>query len=144
MIIAYNTDTLTLNINEHLFTDFKAGDTIIFERLGDHTTRENFANGGVSIGSVTDSEAGTLTINLQGKGKDDIYLSNLANSKTPIVLSGYLKQPYTADGEDRVETILLDGGSIKTLPNITMNNKDSGDYNTVPYVLEFRTAKRTL
>lgn len=135
-------DSTTLVLNGHVFTDFVAGDKLELAYVNPQTSRTNSANGGTNIQGRTDAGVATLTIRVQRFGDDDVFLNSQINQAQPVVYSGSMKEEFNRDGQDFVESFVLESGSHTTKPTHTKNDQDGN--NLSEYVLEFRNAQRNL
>lgn len=140
--INLSTDNTTLVLNGTVINDFCSGDIITLTPVNPASSHINSSNGGVSIFERIDKSVYDLTVSVQHLSDSDAFLNNILNQSPTTVLGGSLKENYQKDGDDSIETWLLESGSIITQPTITINSED-GD-GIAEYVIRFRTATRNI
>lgn len=141
-VITIAADSATLILNEQAITSFAEGDYLTMTPVNAASSHVNSAGGGVTIAERFDKDVYDLVFSVQKYSADDIFLLGLINSEGVTVVSGSMKESYTADGEAGVESWNLDSGSITTQPTQTRNNQDGNAM--MEYTLRFRTARRSL
>lgn len=139
--ITYATDSTTLALNGYVFTGFIAGDYVELAPLNDANAPVDSADG-VSITKRADGDVHTLTVRVQKGSQDDIFLNSALAGSAPTVFAGSLKENYTIDGVDAVDTWTLEGGAITTRPTETKNNQDGNTSHE--YMIRFRFATRAV
>ena len=139
--IVYATDSTTLTLNGHVFTSFITGDFIEVAPVNEATARVNSADG-VSISKRADNDVHNVTVRLQANSQDDIFLNSALAGGKPTVFAGSLKENFTADGTDSVDTWTFEAGSILTRPTKIGNNQEGNA--VMEYVIQFRFASRAI
>ena len=140
--ITIDADSVTLVLNGHAFTAFGTGDIITLTPANPHTSQINSSDGGVTINKRADADVHDLKLTVQKFSDDDVFMNEVINASTPIILEGSLKEDFTRDGTDGQENWNLEGGSITTKPTNTKNDTDGNA--TMEYTVRFRKAKRAL
>lgn len=141
-VITLAADSTTLVLNGHIFNDFGVGDYLELTPVNALTSRTNSRNGGLNIQKRSDGGVHTLTVRVQRFSDDDIYLNSARNQSLPVIFDGSAKETGIKDGDDFVESFILESGSITTQPTFTKNDQDGNAL--AEYVLEFRDATRNL
>lgn len=141
-VITLAADSTTLTLNGYVFTSFVAGDIITLAPVNAHSAHVNSQQGGVSIQRRSDGDVHDLTIRVQKYSADDVRLTEAVNTSPVEVFSGSLKENFTRDGTESVETYTLESGSVTTLPTNTKNDQDGNAL--MEYVIRFRSAVRSL
>ena len=140
--ISLSTDNTTLVLNGTVINDFSSGDILTLAPVNPSSSHINSSNGGVSIFERIDKDVYDLTIRVQHLSDSDAFMNNVLNQSPTTVLGGSLKENYTKNGENAIETWLLESGSIITQPTVTINSEDGNGL--AEYVVRFRTAKRSI
>ena len=141
-VISVSADSTTLILNGTAISDLVSGDIITLVPANPVTSHINSANGGVNINERTDRDVYDLTVRVQRLSGSDAFLNNLLRQSPPTVINGSLKENFTRDGTNGVETWLLENGSFTTQPTKTINNEDGNALSE--YVIRFRSATRNL
>lgn len=141
-VITVGTDTTTLVLNGRALSAFAAGDIITLTPEADKTSQVNGSNGGVSISARADADVYTMVVRLLRYSEDDVFMNAQANTPTPTVFNGSLKQDFTRDGSNFKESWSLENGSFTANPTMTYNDTDGNA--VVEYTIKFRTARRSV
>lgn len=139
--ITFQTDSTTLTLNGEVMRDLAEGDIISLTYPNAKTTRINASAGGVTVGERSDSGVADLVVRVQRMGAADIALQSFSNGGV-VLINGSLKENFTKDGVDGVETYELQNGSITTRPVKTKNTTDGNALNE--WTIQFRDAVRSL
>jgi len=140
--ISVSASATTLVLNGTAITDTVSGDIITLTPVNPATAQINASNGGVNIIERTDKGVFDLVIRVQRFSGSDVFLNNTLRVSPPTVLNGSLKENFTRDGSDFVESYLLESGSITTQPTKTVNDEDGNALSE--YTIRFRNATRNL
>jgi len=140
--ISLSTDNTTLVLNGTVINDFVSGDILTLAPVNPASAHINSSNGGVSIFERIDKNVYDLTISLQHLSDSDAFMNNILNQSPSTILDGSLKENYTKNSDNAIETWLLESGSIITQPTITINSEDGNGI--AEYVIRFRTAQRNI
>lgn len=139
-IITYATDSATLALNGRIITGFAISDIIEVNPLNDQTSRVNSADG-VSITKRADAGVTDLVVRVQEKSDDDFWFNSLTAGDAPIVIVGSLRENFSKDGVNGVDTWQFEGGSlVGKAPKIVNNNEDT--QKVMEYRIQFRNATR--
>jgi len=141
-VINFAADSTTLVLNGYAFTSFVSGDIMELAPVNDLTSHVNSTNGGVNIQKRSDGDVHTLTIRVQRFSDDDVFMNTQINQTDTVVFAGSLKNNFTRDSIDGVESWVLEAGSITTRPTEAVNDQDGNAL--MEYVVMFRTATRSL
>lgn len=141
-IISVSADATTLILNGTAISDLVSGDIITLVPANPVSSHINSANGGVNINERIDRDVYDLTVKVQRLSGSDTFLNNALRQSPPTVFNGSLKENFTRDGTDSVETWLLESGSCTTQPTKTINNEDGNALSE--YTIRFRSATRNL
>jgi len=140
--IVKDADSVTLTLNNHVFTAFGVGDIITLTPVNAQTSQINSSDGGVTITERTDANVYDVKIMIQKFSEDDVFLNNLINNADVQVIQGSMKDDFTRDGIDMQETWTFEGGSITTKPTEVKNDTDGNA--VLEYMIMFRNAQRSL
>lgn len=140
--IILHADSTSLILNGVPYPDFAAGDFLELSMPNALTSRVNAANGGVNVGQRVDANIGVLTFRVQKYSSSDINLNNARNQASPVIFNGSIKEDFSRDGTNTVESIVLENGTITTQPTNTKNNTDGNGL--MEYMIEFRNVVRNL
>lgn len=135
-------DSTTITLNGRVYTDLVNGDFLELAPVNNKTTHTTAQGGGVSIQERGDADVHNLTIRVHRFSEDDLELSKAANDAGVTLFNGSMKENFKRDGVAGVETWLLENGSVTTRPTVAKNDQDGNA--VMEYVLQFRTAKRSL
>lgn len=142
-VVAIPANSTTLVLNGHLFNSFMEGDFLELASVNPSTSHINgVANDSVTINERSDRHVRDLTIRTKRYEEDDVFLNDQNNASPVVVFSGTLKTNLTVDGEDTVETWILENGSITDQPTEVKNSQDGNAL--MEYKLRFRSAQRQL
>lgn len=141
-VITLAADSTTVILNGRSYNALGEGDYVTLAPVNAATSHVNSAAGGVNINKRFDADVVDLTLRVQKYSTDDVELNTLRNSDTPKLISGSVKEAFSRDGSDFIESWALENGSITTQPTETKNNQDGNAM--VEYVIRFRTGKRNL
>lgn len=139
--ITLQNDSTTLVIDGEIMRDLAEGDVMTLAFPNAKTNRINAADGGVTVGERSDSGVCDLTVRVQRNGAADIFLQSKANQGV-AVFDGSLKENFTKEGVDGVETYEMQTGSITTQPTKTKNSTDGNALNE--WIIQFRNGVRSL
>lgn len=141
--ISLASDTTTLILNGHVFTDLVEGDYLTLSFPNDLTSRANSANGGLTVAGRVDGDVGDLVFSVQKLSGDDTVMNEWRRSNGyPVILDGSAKTRFTRDGAELTETYELSGGTITAQPEDNRNNQDQN--NAMEYTIQFRSVRRSL
>jgi hypothetical protein len=135
-------DSTTLVLNGTAITDLVAGDVLTLAPANPSTAHVNSTNGGVNIQERSDRGVYDLTVRVQRFSESDVFLNNANRQSPPVVFSGSVKENYTRDGTEGVESWIMENGSITTQPTSTKNDQDGNALSE--YVIRFRNTARNL
>ena len=141
-IVTLSADAATLIINGTAITDMVSGDIITLVPVNPATAHINSANGGVSIFERIDRDVYDLTCRVQRLSGSDMFLNATLRQNPLVVLNGSLKENFTRDNIDGVESWILESGSFTTQPTKTVNTEDGNALSE--YTMRFRRATRNL
>lgn len=141
-VITMAAESTTLILNGDVISELAEGDYITIAPVNPRTSHQNSSNGGVNINSRVDADVHDLTVRVQDKGFNDATLNGYAKQEIPVIISGSLKENFTRDNTEAVESWSLQNGSITSGATVTKNNTDGNALSE--YVIRFRTAKRNL
>jgi len=136
------TESASLILNGTPLADLAEGDAIVIAPVNPHSWRVNSARGGVTVGKHLGADVRDVTIRVEKGSQSDVQLNSWLNSQDVVLLEGSAKETYIRDGQTSVESYTLTGGSLTTQPTNTKNNTDGNE--VMEYVMQFRTAKRSL
>jgi len=140
--IALAADSTTVVLNGTAIVDLSEGDYIVLTPANPATSHINSTNGGVNICERSDRGVHDLALRVQRYSASDGFLNNLLRQSPPVVINGSVKENFSRDGTDGVESWSLELGSVTTQPTST---KSGTDGNAVQeYVIRFRNASRNL
>ena len=131
--ISLAVNSTTLVINGRTINDTMAGDRFVLAPVNPATARINGA-GGVSIQARTDKDVHDLTINIMKESADDSWLNGLLKESPPAIITGSLKNSFTRDGTDGIESYSMESGSFTTKPTGTYSDTDGNALMT--YVIQ--------
>jgi len=140
--IVTSTETTTLVLNGTAINDYINGDIITLIPANPVSSHINGSNGSVNINQRSDRDVYDLTIRVMRMSDSDSFLNNIMRSSPITVINGSLKENFTKDSIDNVESWILENGSIITQPTITLNNEDGNGLSE--YVIRFRKATRNI
>ena len=92
---------------------FRSGDYIVLTPANPATSHINSTNGGVNICERSDRGVHDLALRVQRYSESDGFLNNLLRQSPPVVINGSLKENFTRDGTDGVESWSLELGSVR-------------------------------
>lgn len=140
MNLSYAVDSSTFVLNGTTINDFIEGDIIEVTPVNPVTSHVNGSGGNVIINKRTDHDVHDVKVRVLKNSDSDIFLQNELNQEAPTVLQGSLKENYTKDGTDGVDSWLLENGSFTDRPSFVSNNQDGNS--TVEYTIRFRSGTR--
>ena len=140
--IVMSADSVSLILNGFPVLDFTEGDFLELNPVNPLTSHINSANGGVNINERSDGGVYDLVFRVQKYSVADVFLNSAGNQKPIAVFNGSVKEDYSRDGTDGVESYLLENGSITTRPGNTKNNQDGNA--SMEYTLRFRNVVRSI
>ena len=141
-VINVGAESSTLVLNGKAITDMVSGDIITLTPANPSTVQINSTNGGVNINQRSDRQVYDLTMRVQRQSGSDVFLNNSLRQAPAVVFNGSLKEGYSRDGVDGVESWILEGGSITSQPTKTVNNEDGNALSE--YTIRFRSATRNI
>lgn len=133
-ISRFLTNSTTLVLNGELIKDFINGDVLELAFANPLTSRQYGANRAVNITQRSDKDVATLTVRVQRYSDNDIWFQEQINNENVVILEGSLKEVYSKDGSETVESYEILSGTITTQPTYTKNNQDGNA--TVEFVIE--------
>ena len=140
--IALAADSTTAIVNGTAINDLAEGDYVVLTPANPATSHINSNNGGVNINERSDRGVHDLALRVQRFSESDVFLNNLLRQSPPAIIDGSLKENFSRDGVDGVESWILELGSLTTQPTST---KSGTDGNAVQeYTLRFRNAARNI
>ena len=140
--IVFAADSTTLTANGFVVTDFAEGDIITMTPVNPSTSHVNSSGGGVNINRHVGADVYDMVVRVQALSPSDAFLNGEERQDVPTVFNGSLKENFTRDGTDGVESWTLENGSFLTKPTRTYNNTDGNS--VIEYTIRWRTAKRNL
>jgi len=140
--IVTSVEKTTLVLNGTAINDYASGDIITLTPVNPVSSHVNGSNGSVNINERSDRDVYDLTIRVLRMTDSDSFLNNVMRTSPITVLNGSLKENFTKDNVDNIESWILENGSIITQPTITINNEDGNGL--VEYVVRFRKATRNI
>jgi len=140
--ITMQADSTSLVLNGFPIVDFGEGDFIELNPVNPDTSRINSDNGGVNIAKRLDGGVHDLVVRVQKNSNSDVFLNQQMNLAAPAVFNGSVKENFTRDGADGVESYTLENGSFTTKPSNVKNNTDGNAL--MEYTIQFRNAVRNV
>ena len=141
-IITVSANNTTLVLNGTAISDFVSGDILTLTPVNPATSHINSSDGGVNVIERSDRGVYDLTVRVQRLSGSDVYLNQVLRQSPPTILNGSVKENFTRDGTDGVESWLLENGSITTQPTKTSNDEDGNALSE--YTIRFRNATRNI
>lgn len=141
-VITLEADGTTLILNGQALPDFIEGDTLELAPVNPVTEQTNGSNGGVAIQGRVDANVQDLTVRFLKYSNSDIFMNNIINQASPVVLNGSAKENFVKDGVSSVGSYLLESGSVTTRPTDTKNNQEGNS--VMAYTIRFRNAVRSI
>ena len=135
-------DSTTIILLGTAINDLGVGDIITITPVNPSATIIPASGGGANISKRADSDVHDVVINVQVLSDSDAFLNALERQNTPTPISGSLKENFSKDGVDGVESWLLENGTFTTKPTRTYNDTDGNAL--ISYTIQFRTAKRNI
>ena len=132
--IVLNADSTTLILNGQGLTDFVDGDTVTLtpvNPLSSHTRSLE----GVNYQKRSDAGVYDLVFRLAKYSDNDEYMLAQLNNVDLVLFNGSCRENFIKDGQERVRTFRLEGGSITSQPTETRNNLDGN--NLREYTIRF-------
>jgi len=140
--ITVNAESTTLVLNGFRFESFIAGDVMELTPVNPHSSHVVGSNNSVNINKRTDGNVRNLVMRVQRYSDEDIRLNSWLNSQSLVVINGSLKEDFSKDGVDGVESWILEGGSLTDQPTEVKNDQDGNAL--MEYTIMFRNAQRNL
>lgn len=134
--------SVSVILNGHSITDFAEGDFLEVNWANRQAERINGEGGAVNINERVDQDVASVTIRVLRYSDDDITLNSFLNSNPIVVMDGSIKENYTKDGTDALESWELTAGTFITKPTKKVNNQTGDHINE--YMIEFRRARRNV
>lgn len=140
--IVRDLSSVTLVLNGHIFTSFHGGDVLELAPENDFSSHVDGTDDSVSIQKSSNSDVYTLTVRILKQSDDDVFLNSRLNTVPMEIISGSLKENFTKDGIDGVDTWTLTNGSITKRPTNTINDQTINAMSE--YAIRFRSVTRNL
>jgi hypothetical protein len=141
-VINFNADSTSLILNGTGILDFASGDVLELAPVNPVTSHVNGSGGGVAISKRSDGGVHDLTIRVLQATDADIFLNTSQEQETPVIFSGSIKENFVKDGNDGVDSFLLENGSFTDRPTITKNDLEGNKL--VEYKIRFRNCVRAI
>lgn len=141
-VISIANEAATLVLNGYVVRDLSEGDYLTLTPVNPHTVHANSTGNGVSIQKRLDGNVYDLAFTVQKFSPADVYFNNALNQAAPVVFNGSAKEAYNRDGNNALESWVLETGTLTTMPTHTKNNQDGNA--KVTYTVRFRNAQRAL
>ncbi len=132
-------ESTTLVLNGRVFTDFIDGDSLSLTPVNELATR-NRSSRGLNIQKRSDAYVKDLAFTVPKYSDDDIWLNSQVNQTTPVVFNGSVKENYTKDEIEMINTYTLEDGSFTVMPTDQRNNVDGNQ--DMLYTIQFNRAIR--
>ncbi len=139
-VINFLTASSTLILNGEAILDLIEGDYMSLTFPNPVTARANGDGNSVTTSKRVDADVAVLTVSVKKVSAADKFLNNARFQEVPVIFQGSIKDNYSADGAEGVESFLLENGTFTDQGDVTMNNQERGDAMT--YSIEFRRASR--
>lgn len=136
--IALAADATTFIVNGTPINDTEAGDYITITYTNPTTSRVDSGKS-VTIQGRADGDVATILVNVTKKSASDAFLLGLKNSKAPAVLKGSVKEVYSKNGVESVETYSFQAGSLTDPQTDTKNDLDGNSM--MPYTITARVTR---
>lgn len=140
-IITVPADSSTLTLNGRVIQAYEAGDVYTLTPANPSTAHTNSSDGGVTIHERVDRGVHDLTVRVQKFSDDDIFLNGLRNAPAEVI-DGSLKEVFSKDGAEGVDTHELATGSVTTQPTPVKSDTDGNSL--MEYVIRFRNVVRAI
>ena len=139
-VINFLTASSTLILNGEAILDFIEGDYMTLTFPNPVSSRANGEGNSVSVTKRVDSDVAVLAVSVKKLSDADRFLNNQRFQEQVVVFQGSIKDNYSADGSEGVESYLLENGTFTDQGDDTRNNQERGDVMT--YSIEFRRVSR--
>lgn len=123
-VITLAANSTTLVLNGFIFNDFLEGDYITLETDNDLASHVVSSDGGAIIKERIDGGVSLLTMRLPKFSDSDIFINSIINSDGITLLNGSMKENFTKDEVEGVESFILENGYVVKKPGSTKNNQD--------------------
>lgn len=134
-------DSSTLTLNGRVIRDYEAGDVYTLTPVNPSTAHTNSSNGGVTIHERVDRGVHDMVVRVQKFSDDDVFLNTLRNDPAGII-DGSLKEVFTKEGAEGVDTHELQSGSVTTQPTPVKSDTDGNSL--MEYTIRFRDVVRSI
>ena len=139
-VINFLTASSTLILNGDLVDDFIEGDYMTLTFPNPVTSRANGEKNSVTTSKRVDSDVAVLAVSVKKLSDSDRFLNNARFAETPVVFQGSIKDNYSADGAEAVESYLLENGTFTDQGDDPRNNQERSA--VMIYTIEFRRVSR--
>lgn len=139
-VINFLTASSTLILNGEAILDFIEGDYMTLAFPNPVTARANGEGNSVTTSKRVDSDVAVLTVSVKKISAADKFLNNARYSDVPVVFQGSIKDNYSADGAEGVESYILENGTFTDQGDDARNNQERTD--AMVYTIEFRRVAR--
>ena len=139
-VINFLTASSTLILNGEVILDFIEGDYLSLTFPNPVTSRANGEGDSVTTSKRVDADVAVLAVSVKKLSDSDRFLNNARFSEAPVVFQGSIKDNYSADGAEAVESYLLENGTFTDQGDDPRNNQERSAVMT--YTLEFRRVSR--
>lgn len=139
-VINFLTASSTLILNGEAMLDFIEGDYMTLTFPNPVSSRANGEGNSVSVSKRVDSDVGVLSVSVKKLSDADKFLNNQRFQDQVVVFQGSIKDNYSADGAEGVESYLLENGTFTDQGDDARNNQERGD--AMVYTIEFRRVSR--
>ncbi len=139
-VINFLTASSTLILNGVVIDDLIAGDYMTLTFPNPVTSRANGEKNSVTTSKRVDSDVAVMAVSVKKVSDSDKFLNNARFQDVPVVFQGSIKDNYSADGIEAVESYLLENGTFTDQGDDTRNNQERGD--VMVYTIEFRRVSR--
>lgn len=140
--IVMDADSVSLVLNGTVVNDFAEGDIVEMSPANPRTSRINGGDGSVNIKSHAMAGVYDLVVRVQKYSESDVFLNAQLNQEPPVVFNGSLKEDFIRDGDEAVESWVLEDGTFTAQPTNTKNNTDGNAM--MEYTIQFRNATRNI
>lgn len=139
-VINFLTASSTLILNGEAILDFIEGDYITLSFPNPVSNRSNGEGNSVTVSKRVDSDVAILAVSVKKLSAADRFLNSKRFLEIIEVFQGSIKENYSADGVEGVESYLLENGTFTDQGDDTRNNQERGD--VMVYTIEFRRVSR--
>lgn len=141
-VINFLTISSTLVLNGTAILDFIEGDYMSLTFPNPTTSRAGGDNNNVTVSGRVDALVCMLAVTVKKMSAADKFLNKQRFTDTPTIFQGSVKDNYSANGAEFVESFLLENGSLTEQTEDSRNNQERTD--GVTYTIEFRRGVRQL